>query len=70
MPYDNRSDLPDQVKDTLSNVPHAQDIYKEAFNSALEEYNDESRTHATAWAAVKKKYQKDEATGDWHPKES
>src|SRR3546814_12111541 len=38
MPYDRISELPDSVRD---NVPkHAQEIYKEAFNSAWDEYKD------------------------------
>jgi cation transport regulator len=36
MPYANRSELPDSVKDNLP--PHAQGIYKEAFNSAWDQY--------------------------------
>ena len=64
MPYKNRSELPDSVKDHLP--PHAQGIYKEAFNSAFAQYGkDESRAHAVAWAAVKKKYHKGD-DGDWH----
>lgn len=66
MPYDSRDKLPDPVKDALSNVPHAQDIYKEAFNSAAEQYGDESQAHATAWSAVKENYYKGE-DGNWHP---
>lgn len=67
MPYNKRSDLPDQVK---NNVPaHGQDIYKEAFNNALDQYDgDESRAHATAWSAVKEKYEKDEDSGRWKKK--
>lgn len=75
MPYDTRSDLPDSVKHVLP--AHALDIYKEAFNSAWNEYKDpddrkkggsrEEAAHRVAWAAVKKKYEKgDDAT--WHPK--
>lgn len=76
MPYDSRSDLPESVRNVLP--PHAQSIYKEAFNSAWEQYakaedrqEDNSReetAHAVAWSAVKEKY----AKGDddkWHPKE-
>ncbi|MEG3194167.1 ChaB family protein, partial [Lysobacter sp. D1-1-M9] len=38
MPYDSISKLPEQVRD---NVPkHGQEIYKEAFNSAWDEYKD------------------------------
>ena len=66
MPYNKRSELPDQVKDNVP--PHAQDIYKEAFNSAYDQYGDESRAHATAWSAVKEKYEKDEDSGRWKRK--
>lgn len=38
MPYQKREDLPDSVKHVLP--AHAQDIYKEAFNSAWQEYKD------------------------------
>ncbi len=78
MPYDSREDLPASVRHALQNVPHAQDIYKEAYNSAYEEYADpeerrdessrEETAHAVAWNAVKQKYSK----GDdelWHPQE-
>jgi cation transport regulator len=41
MPYNNDAELPDSVKDNLPN--HAQDIYREAFNSAWEEYKDASK---------------------------
>ncbi len=63
MPYDTRSDLPDSVKDNLP--AHAQDIYKEAFNSAWNEYgHDEARAHRVAWGAVKEKYHKND-DGKW-----
>jgi cation transport regulator len=74
MPYSSTTELPYSVKNVLPK--HAQDIYKEAFNSAYDEYakssdrrGDDSReevAHKVAWAAVKKKYEK----GDdekWHP---
>jgi len=62
MPYENLSDLPNSVKD---NVPrHAQEIYRAAFNSAEEEYGEESRAHRVAWAAVERKYEKNE-NGEW-----
>lgn len=67
MPYKRLEDLPDSVKDNLPH--HAQEIYKEAYNSAFETYNkDEERAHRVAWAAVKDKYLKDEMSGDWKPK--
>ncbi|NCB60381.1 MAG: cation transport regulator, partial [Gammaproteobacteria bacterium] len=40
MPYKSKSDLPDSVQHVLP--AHAQDIYKEAFNSAWEQYKDKS----------------------------
>jgi cation transport regulator len=63
MPYDSRSELPESVRDNLP--AHAQDIYKEAFNSAWDEYrHDEERAHRVAWGAVERKYHKD-ASGKW-----
>jgi cation transport regulator len=44
------------VKNNLSK--HAQQIYKEAFNSAEEHYGEESRAHRVAWSAVEQKYEK------------
>jgi cation transport regulator len=57
------------------NLPeHAQDIYREAFNSAWEEYKDpferrgneswEEVSHKVAWSAVEKVYEKN-AEGKW-----
>ncbi len=77
MPYDSISDLPDSVRD---NVPkHAQEIYKEAFNSAWKQYDkpeerrgDSSReetAHRVAWSAVKKEYEKGD-DDKWHKKEN
>jgi cation transport regulator len=63
MPYKNRADLPASVREHLP--AHAQDIYKEAFNSAWDEYGkDESRAHRVAWGAVERKYHKD-PSGKW-----
>jgi cation transport regulator len=64
MPYEQRADLPESVRDALP--AHAEAIYKEAYNSAYEQYDrDESRAHRVAWAAVKRKYHKDERSGKW-----
>ena len=73
MPYKAISDLPDSVRNHLPT--HAQDIYKEAFNHAWNEYSDknerrgdesrEEAAHKVAWAAVKKHYSKG-ADGDWY----
>jgi cation transport regulator len=71
MPYKSISDLPDSVRDNLPT--HAQEIYQEAFNSAYDEYKErgaegrEVTAHKVAWAAVKKKYHKNEQTGKWEP---
>jgi cation transport regulator len=71
MPYKSTADLPDSVRDNLPK--HAQEIYQEAFNSAFDEYKErgaegrEVTAHKVAWAAVKKKYQKNEQTGKWEP---
>jgi cation transport regulator len=76
MPYKTIGDLPDSIRNHLPE--HAQEIYREAFNHAWEEYADpqkrrgsasrEEVTHKVAWAAVKKQYEKDEKTGVWKRK--
>ena len=68
MPYATNDDLPARVRDHLP--AHAQDIYREAFNHAWEEYADDGRheeiAHRVAWAAVKKEYVK--IGGQWVPR--
>lgn len=67
MPYKNLNDLPEKVQDNLPK--HAQEIYRAAFDNAWDEYkHDEERAHKVAWAAVKKKYEKDES-GEWKAKD-
>jgi cation transport regulator len=66
MPYQRISDLPESVSDNLPK--HAQEIYLAAYNSAWEQYDEpeerrgeatrEETAHRVAWAAVKKKYEK------------
>jgi len=58
VPYKMITQLPDNVKNNLPK--HAQEIYKEAFNSAEEQYGEESRAHRVAWSAVEQKYEKNE----------
>jgi cation transport regulator len=75
MPYASRDDLPETVREHLPG--HAQDIYKESFNSAWDQYRDaddrrgddsrETVAHKVAWAAVKNEYEKDE-DGTWRRK--
>lgn len=74
MPYKSINELPESVRNVLPK--HAQEIYKEAFDSAYQEYDKpserrgdadrEETAHKVAWSAVKKAgYQK----GDdekWH----
>ncbi len=62
MPYEKLTDLPERVRNNLPK--HAQEIYKEAFNSAEEQYGEESRAHRVAWSAVENKYEKNEQ-GNW-----
>ena len=62
LPYNSRNDLPDQVKDNLP--AHAQDIFKEAFNSASEQYDQEKTAFKVAWSAVEEKYEKND-NGNW-----
>lgn len=75
MPYQTTSVLPDNVRNVLP--AHAQEIYKEAFNSAWDQYKDqkdrrdnasrEETAHRVAWAAVKNEYQKGD-DDKWHKK--
>jgi cation transport regulator len=74
MPYARKSDLPESVRDSLPD--HAQDIYREAFNSAWGQYDDaderrgdvsrEQTAHRVAWSAVKTQYEKSD--GNWRRK--
>ncbi len=75
MPYHKLSDLPESVRGNLPK--HAQEIYRAAYNSAWEEYQDpgerrgdasrEETVHRVAWSAVKGSYQKDD--GRWREKD-
>jgi cation transport regulator len=77
MPYNSKSDLPGSVTNVLPD--HAQDIYKEAFNSAYDQYKDpderrddasrEEVAHRVAWNAVKQSYEKGD-DDKWHKKDS
>lgn len=73
MPYKQTGDLPESVRHVLP--AYAQEIYKEAFKSAWEQYKDESdrrddasreeTAHRVAWAAVKHGYEKGD-DDKWH----
>jgi len=60
MPYADNSELPPAVRDHLP--PHAQDIYRGAFNAAWRQHSGDPRreeaAHRIAWAAVKRRYRK------------
>ena len=70
MPYRSNEDLPPPVRHHLP--PHAQDIYREAFNHAFASHSGDARqeeiAHRTAWAAVKRSYVK--AGNEWIPAHS
>jgi cation transport regulator len=77
MPYKRLSDLPDTVRNKLPE--HAQEIYRAAFNSAWEQYDQpeerrggrsrEETAHAVAWSAVEQKYEKNQRTDTWVEKD-
>jgi cation transport regulator len=68
MPYTTNEKLPPSVRNHLP--PHAQDLYREAFNHAWLTYERSARreeiAHRTAWAAVKRQYHKG-PDGQWQP---
>jgi cation transport regulator len=62
MPYASNDDLPRSIRSHLP--PHAQDIFRAAFNNAWHRYGErdpegrEEIAHRIAWAAVKRQYRK------------
>jgi cation transport regulator len=66
MPYASNDDLPPSIRSHLP--PHAQDIFRAAFNNAWTKYGaNEDVVHRIAWAAVKRRYRK--IGGAWIPLE-
>ena len=62
MPYRTNEDLPPSVRTHLP--PHAQDIFRAAFNHAFDRGSvDEAGAFRIAWSAVKRRYQK--VDGEW-----
>lgn len=70
---DDENNLSESTRKRIDELPaHAQEIFKEAHSSALEQYKDpdkrrggkkeskEEVAHKVAWSAVKKKYKKSE----------
>lgn len=76
MPYKTINELPESVQNVLPK--HAQEIYKEAFDSAYEQYDkpherrgDESQeetAHKVAWSAVKKSGYQKGSDDKWYKK--
>ncbi len=74
MPYKSINELPESVRHVLPK--HAQDIYKETFNSAYKQYDTpeerregadrEETAHRVAWSAVKKAGYSKGQDGSWH----
>ncbi len=74
MPYKTINELPESVRNVLPE--HAQDIYKEAFNSAYDQYDTpeerrgdadrEEAAHRVAWSAVKKAGYEKGQDSKWH----
>ena len=62
MPYEKLGDLPKEQVDQYSY--HQKEVFLEAFNSALEQYGEESRAFAVAHAAAKRAPKKDPTPGD------
>lgn len=62
MPYEKLSDLPKEQVDQYSH--HQKEAFLAAFNSALEQYGEESRAFAVAHAAAKRTPEKDPTPGD------
>jgi cation transport regulator len=63
MPYETNADLPENLQRLLP--PHAQDIFRAAFNHAFADHEGDPRqeeaAHRIAWAAVKRSYVRTEA---------
>lgn len=70
--------MPEGVQNVLP--MHAQEIYKEAYNSAYEQYDDPSKrrgdedreeaSHKVAWGAVKKAGYEKGDDDKWHKQEA
>jgi cation transport regulator len=60
MPFATNADLPPAIRRHLP--PHAQDIYRAAFNHAFAAHTEDPRqeeaSHRIAWSAVKRSYVK------------
>jgi len=64
MPYSGNEDLPSKVKDNLPS--EAQRIWREIFNNAYQQYKDDGKATATAWAGLERTGWKKDESGKWH----
>ncbi len=65
VPYASNDDLPPSVREHLP--PHAQDIFREAFNNAFQRHgSNEATAFRIAWGAVKRRYEK--LGSEWVPR--
>ena len=74
----NKEDLSESTKKRIDELPpHAQEIFKEAHNRAIDQYKDpdkrrggkkesaEEVAHKVGWSAVKRQYKKDNENDKW-----
>ena len=67
MPKDKRGGREDVPSTVARSDQHAQDIWKETHDSAVEQYGEGEQAHRTAFASLKHSYEK---VGDhWEPKQ-
>ena len=75
MPYESIQALPPALRRQMPLV--AQEIFREAYNAAWRQYVDilgqqhpavlEEAVSRSAWAALRRRYRQDKATGRWRP---
>lgn len=63
MPYERNSDLPTTVRDALP--VEAQTVFRTIVNNALEQYDDEGKAFATAWAGLRRAGWERDNDGKW-----
>lgn len=74
MRYETIEDLPESLTSILP--VEAQKVYLEAYERSWETYkeeqsgelNRESVAHRDGWSAVRREFEKDDASGRWYPK--
>lgn len=64
VPYRSNTELPESVKNNLPE--EAQTTWRKIFNSAMEQYKDEGKAAATAWAGLKNAGWEKGKDGEWY----